>query len=327
MKKFYLIISIMALMTAHAFSQEANDSRLKEVAKLSGIDSIPDGWVTGGGIGLDFSQLALINPKVGSGENRIAFGALGSLYAKYKKGRHSWDNAGSLQLAAQKLGKQDFTKSLDLLRVGSKYGYQFNSPKWYAALEATFQSLLLKTYNNSALKGNPGDTVFAKFLNPAIATIAPGIDYKPNSKLSLFLSPASIRMLIVADQSIANLNLHGTQLSDDGINYKKMDFQFGANFKGVYVDNYFNDRITFTSSLNLFSNYLRDPQNIKVLWQNNLGVNIFKNFSINFLLEAFYDHDILVQIDPNGDGVYSPDELGRRVSWTQAIYVKYNFVF
>lgn len=54
------------------------------------------GWLIGTGIGFDFGQLLQINPAVGAGENRIAIGGLGSLFANYKNGKLAWDNNADL---------------------------------------------------------------------------------------------------------------------------------------------------------------------------------------------------------------------------------------
>jgi hypothetical protein len=42
---------------------QAGDERLKEIREAASKEVEEDGWVTGGGIGLDFAQLALINPQ------------------------------------------------------------------------------------------------------------------------------------------------------------------------------------------------------------------------------------------------------------------------
>ena len=128
-----LIVAWFALTLPFLVTAQAGDDRLKELQKASKKEG--DGWVTGGAIGLDFAQLMMANPRVGSGDNRIAFGGLGNLYANYTKGRHSWSNNLSLQLAVQKLADIDWQKSLDVLRLNSQYGYKTSNEKWsYATL-------------------------------------------------------------------------------------------------------------------------------------------------------------------------------------------------
>ncbi|HRW75038.1 MAG TPA: DUF3078 domain-containing protein, partial [Saprospiraceae bacterium] len=108
---FFAVLFVLAL--PFFINAQAGDDRLKELQEASKKEG--DGWVTGGAIGLDFAQLMMANPRVGSGDNRIAFGGLGNLYANYTNGRHTWSNNASLQLAVQKLADIDWQKSLDVL--------------------------------------------------------------------------------------------------------------------------------------------------------------------------------------------------------------------
>ena len=101
----------------------------------------------------------------------------------------------------------------------------------------------------------------------------------------------------------------------------------GSNLKGIYTNTFFEEKMSLTTTLDLYSNYLNNPQNLDVLWQNDLGVTIFKNISLNLVTELYYDHDILVQVDRNDNGIYEAGELGRRVSFTEALLIKYNYIF
>ena len=192
-------------------SAQAGDDRLAEIKDASQKEG-EDGWTAGGGIGLDFAQLALFAPRVGAGSNRIGFGGLGSIYARYTKGKFDWNNQGSLQLSVQRIGsnQQPFQKNLDVIRVSSRAGLQTGSEKWFMALEATAQTLLLPTYQGNVLSS---DTLalLANFLSPINVTVSPGIDYRPNEHFSFFYSPASLRLIYVANDEIAKLNVHGNE--------------------------------------------------------------------------------------------------------------------
>jgi hypothetical protein len=96
MKKIILlgVLSIF-LFSSVSTNAQAGDDRLAELQKAAAKEA--DGWAIGGAIGLDFAQLAMINPRIGSGDNRIAIGGLGNIFANYKQGRSSWMNNVSLQ--------------------------------------------------------------------------------------------------------------------------------------------------------------------------------------------------------------------------------------
>lgn len=329
MKNLYsLLLALTMIVLPLLLDAQAGDDRLKELQDASKTEG--EGWVAGGAIGLDFAQLALVNPRVGAGDNRIAFGGLGNLYANYTRGKFAWSNNLSLQLAVQKLADIDWQKSLDVLRLNSKVSVQTANEKWAYAALLTFESLALPTYPGNYLKAQAdGDMAQAKFLSPFRLEVSPGVEYKPTPHLSFLLSPASYKLIYVADQDIANLGIHGTKLVDDNdpaLGYEQAFHQLGARLVGVYTNKYFNDKVAVTSKLDLFSNYLNNPQNIDVLWQNNFDWQIWKSLSLGVLLEAFYDDDIFVLAerpsDAHPDGV-----LGKRVSWTQALLLKYNYIF
>lgn len=327
MKHFLCILILQVLGFSQLYAQ-ADDARLAEIKKAAAKVDTAKHWTRGGGIGLDLSQLALINPRVGSGENRLGLGGIGTVFANYKKNRIAWDNVGSLQIAVQKLGEDDFQKNLDLVRVGSKVGYALKNPKWLIGAEATLQTQFLQTYPDNFLTPQFDSLQsISKFFSPALITFAPGIDWKPNEHVSVFFAPiASQRFLIVADDRIASLNLHGNPWSSP-TDYKKLRYQLGGSIKGTYNNKYFKDRMTVYSALTLFSDYLDHPENIAVLWQNNYGLLIFKNFSINLLVDAVYDDKIPVQVDRNDNGIYEEGELGKRISLSEALVIKYNYIF
>ncbi len=340
-----LLIALLIIGFSPLNAQEAGDGRLKEISQAK--DSL--GWNIGGGIGLDLAGMGLLNPKVGAGGSRIGLGGLAALYANRKEDRWFWNNGFSLQLSAQRLGKTSanqttgFQKNLDVLRLTSRYGYKLGEGKWYLAADFFAQTLLLKTYASNYLSAaNETDRVVAKFFSPVQITFSPGIDYKPNSHLSFFYSPAGSQLIYVADDSIARTGVHGndvTRLADGSIgSFKKTFFGFGSEFKAAYTNKYFGDRLSVTNGLRLFSNYLKQPQNIDVLFSNNFSIMIFKGLSLDLLGEYFYDHDVRVQKDVNDDGVYEvvinpdgttsgPDRLGRGGQWTGAFLLKYSMIF
>lgn len=356
MKNLTLIFCLILYATL-AFSQ--SDARIDELKKeINAKDT--SGWISGAGLGFDFGQLLQINPAVGAGENRIALGGVGSFFANYKEGRLAWDNAVDLLLGVQKLGggisilnpneKVPFQKSIDEFRLGSKLGYKVaDDSKFYYSLLFTFLSQITPTYSDTSLvdpiTGNylrdlsgKNQGPIAKFLSPGRLTLSPGIDYKPNDKLSLFLSPASLKMIIVADDNIAaipargadglpfgGVGIHGNEWIGPN-DYKNVLTQLGATFNAQYVDKLFEDRMTFKSGLTLFSNYLKEPQNIDVDWTTETNFNIWKGISVALNTRLFYDHDIPVQItDYKAPG--GVNGLGRKVSFTEQLFLKYNYIF
>ena len=271
MKKTFLFFVALFVMSSMITAQ-ADNARLAEINKqLVKSDTF---WTTGGALGLDLSQLALVNPKVGGGENRLAFGSITSFFANYTKKNIAWDNLLSWQMAIQRLGSGDnpFTKNIDVLRFGTKAGYKLGN-KVYAALHGTFESLVFKTFSDFSLSPNINNFVQASFLSPATITVSPGIDYKFNDKLSLFVSPASYKSILVMNDNIAKLGVHGNPWTS-ATDYENIKNELGANARALYK-NTFMKKLSVASDLGLFYNYLGDEQGldyIDVIWINNLGL-------------------------------------------------------
>lgn len=307
------------------------------------------GWESGAGIGLDFTQLLQINPKQGAGQNRLGFGSATTAFANYTGERSSWENQGGWQFGLQRLGSGivsqgstessvPFQKSLDELRINSKYGYKIKeNGKLYWAGLFNFLSQLTPTYQGTdSYPGNFVSDVFdtgllrSKLFSPATVQLSLGLDYKPNDYFSLYYSPLGSKFIIVGDDDIAELGVHGNPVERDAngdvVSFDNVDAQLGSTLRAAYTRNFEESKLTYTSNLLLFSNYLNNPQNIDVDWNNALGYEIFTGFQLQLLLNVFYDDDMLVQIT-DLDAPSGVNGLGKRVSITQQILLTYAKTF
>lgn len=283
-------------------------------------------WTTGGSIGLDLAQLALINPKIGAGENKLAFGGLNTLFAKYKKDKIAWESDASLQLGVQRLGVSEnpFTKNIDLFRVNSKVGYIF-SDKFNGAVLVALESLLLPTYDDFALSSTGDNSLQAKFFSPANIIVAPGLDYVHDKHLSVFVAPIAYKSVVVLDDDIASLGVHGNPWTSS-TEFKNIKHEMGANLKAKYSNLYY-EKLSVGSELNLFYNYLAEEHGaefVDVIWINELGYELFKGFSLNMLLDFRWDRDVASVL---GEGLVR-DGLTEFRKWmiTEAFVIKYNYV-
>lgn len=343
----------MALILSTSVWAQVNSARADEVAgMLEKTDTI--GWQRGLGIGLDFLQLLQINPKVGAGEDRIQFGGVSSFFANYKSNRLSWDNNGTLLFGVQRLGsgfttiggnriKKPYQKTIDELRLISSFAYQMmEDSKWSYAINAGFLSQVTPTYPGNFLSdvNAEGQNPIARFLSPAQITIAPGVKYVQDEHFSVQISPATVKMIVVADDDIASVagdsslqvGLHGTGWRS-GTDFDNTLFQLGGSIRALYQNKYFNDRFIVNSDLTLFSNYMNEPQNVDLDWRNEFAFEIYKGLQLNLIVNLFYDHDIPVQetdFDATNGVVSNPDgspRLTRALNIVQTFSIKYNYIF
>jgi len=77
--------------------------------------------------------------------------------------------------------------------------------KWNLATLVNFRSQILKGYS---YKGE-ARTLSSAFLSPAYLLTSVGFDYKPNDRLSVFMSPLTARWVIVKNDSLSSKGLYG----------------------------------------------------------------------------------------------------------------------
>lgn len=301
-------------------------------------------WRFRGSLGFDLSGLGIINPRVGAGTNRLTVGGLGTLSAD-RIAKHSfWKNQLAIQMVLQQQGRtsptqpKGFLKNLDILRLTSTYGHKVGGgDKWFVSADLLAQSQLLPTYRSNYLRATEidgkADRIVANLLSPLIVQFSPGITFKPNQHLSFQYSPVAVRFIYVADDSLAILDIHGNEVKKDAqgniIEYNNYFLGLGSELVGRYTNKYFNNRLSVSSSLRLFSNYLNQPQNMVVLFTNNFGIQLFKGLSLDLLGEAFYDPNLKMIIDANKNRIYGDDgdRLAPATQLTGAFMLKYSVIF
>jgi hypothetical protein len=328
--------ALLLLFSTRLIAQADPEVRLKAInTELTKTDT---GWVWGGSIGLDLSGMGLFNPRQGAGGNRLGIGSIAQYSARYSNKKLFWSNQLDIRLGAQRVEvpltepvpttRTDFVKNLDLIRVNSRLGYTIKGGRVFSAVDFVAESILLPLYpGNTIIPVNQGDKPRARFLSPLTVDIAPGLAFNPTKQLNLFFSPAAVRYILVSDPQINALFVHVTQNSLTGDNYF---LGLGAKLRASYAHKFLEDHVALNTNLSLFTNYLNSPENIDVLWTTNLDFQIYKGLSLGLLGELFYDHDVNVQIDRNGNGIFGEkanNEFAPAASITGSFMLKYSRIF
>jgi len=202
------------------------------------------------------------------------------LYAFYKKEKHSWDNTFDLNLGYVKTTSLGARKNDDRFDLLSKYGYAL-TPKLSVAGLFNVRSQFFKGYTYS----DNIKTFSSNFMAPGYVLLGVGLDYKPTKHLSIFISPATVRWVIVKDTALANKGLYGVTPG------KKSNLEFGA-FATINYLKEFNKVLSYKGRLDLFSNYRRNPKNVDLYMTNALSAKISKIFSATWGLDLIYDDDV-----------------------------------
>jgi hypothetical protein len=282
-----------------------------------------EGWRKGGVVVLNISQTSLSNWAAG-GQNSISLNGLFSIFANYKKNKSIWDNSLDVGYGLLRQGKNaSFLKTDDKIDLLSKYGRQAYKSWYYAAL-LNFKTQMAPGYNY------PNDSVrISNFLAPAYLLGAIGMDYKPNKYFSVFVAPATVKITIVNEQALSNAGAFGVepaQYDTSGNilrNGEKIRKELGGYFRMIYSRNDFKGEflknVSFTTKLDLFSNYLNNPQNIDVSWETLIALKVNKYISVNFNTHLIYDQDIDIAVDTDDDGI--TDATGPRIQFKEILGV------
>jgi hypothetical protein len=268
MKKIFSILG-MTMILSHASSQESADT----LWKFNGVTS------------LNFSQMSLVNWAAG-GENSLAGNAFVNLNANYKSrdGNASWTNELYLGYGLIKQGESAVRKSDDKIDLASKYGYKASKHWSYTGLLG-FKTQFAEGYDN------PGDlenrTKISNFMAPGYLNLSFGMDYKPNDKLTVYISPVSGKMTFVMDDDLAG---------SFGVDPEKnVRGEFGGFVKIGFTSPIMKN-VKLNTKIDLFSNYLENPQYVDVNFDLLLSMKVNEFISASFITQLIYDYDIRYDI-------------------------------
>ncbi len=288
--KNWMFILALLLCTGNLFAQVTDAEKKLKVVETDTLA----GWKTGGIAGLNLAQTALVNWSAG-GESSVAVNGLLSVFANYKNGTTAWDNSLDVGYGLLNQGGVGYRKTDDKIDFLSKYGKKAFKNFYYAAL-VNFKTQFSPGYT---YKDDGTRTKISNLLAPAYLLGAVGLNYQPDNYFNVFLSPVSGRMIMVFDKDLSDAGAFGV---DPG---KTLKNEFGGYARISYSRNDFKNEwlknISLTSKLDLFSNYLKNPQNVDVNWENIIGMKVNKYISINVMTQLLYDAD--TKFDTNGDGV------------------------
>lgn len=281
------------------------------MTQAQSVDSLGGNWTTKGGVGFNFSQVGLTN-WAGGGENSLAITGLYNQSFLYTKGIWTWENTVDLAYGIIQQGDKPTRKSDDKLYLNSKIGKQF-AEQWSFSgiMDLRTQFAPGYKYTTDAATQSEISTLISRFMAPGYLTTSIGLQYKPNTKLSLFVTPITGKITFVMDDSLSALGAYGVEKGKHTLN------EFGAyivtEFSSPVVEN-----VDFKSKLTLFSDY-RHTTLVDVNWDNLIMFTINKYMKASITTNLVYDDDIIVT---RGDG-----STGRDVQFKEVIAIGVTYLF
>jgi hypothetical protein len=278
---------LLLFVIAVYFSANAQDETVKKLKKESGKaikkdvgDTSDKLWKSGGLFNLNLSQGSLSNWAAGGDKFSLSLNSILSVYAFYKKDKHSWDNTLDINfgyLRSTSLGNRKNDDRFDLL---SKYGYAI-ADKWDLSGLFNFRTQIANGYTYS----DTSRTFSSSFLSPAYVLLSLGLDYKPAESFSVFISPVTARWVIVTDDSLSAKGLYGV------IPGKKTKSELGAFLSAQFLKD-LSKTLNYKARLDLFSNYKHNPENVDVFMSNLFSVKLSKILSATWNVDLIYDDDV-----------------------------------
>jgi hypothetical protein len=286
---------------------------------------------------VNFDQTSLTNWKAGGLNNSTLNGYIDA-NAKYAKDKTFWNNRLQLDYGfIYQQGRPFIQKNTDRIYLESKWGRRATEKMNYTA-NFDFRSQFSDSWNYVIPKSDgeheptKKDWMNARslksgFLSPANVHLGLGMDWTPNPKtkwLAVNFSPLTGGFTIVANeilrytngmkrkQAFSDAELYpyevkdgsGTVIETHGDYFRAAKFELGASLK-VDLNLKINQNLTYASQLLLFSDYLDNPQNLRVNWDNRINWVLAKHFTLSLSTFLIYDDNVRIVTEDHPAGTRS----------------------
>lgn len=274
MKRVALLVMILTTMQIKAQA----DSTLV-------VNDTVKHWKAKGNATFLFTQSTFENWLAG-GENNFS-GTIGVNYdINYNKDDWNWDNKIIASYGLVRTKTSSFAKKTDdRLELNSLLGKKAKAnSRWYYSAFLNFRTQFTTGYQyGEDENGTEIRTEYTHFLSPAYLSFGPGIMYKKDDNFKFNLAPATSKLTFVdPDDTLPDEAYFGVK-EGEAVRYE-LGFNASGYYKFVLIAN-----VSLENILNLYSNYLEDPQNVDIDYQLNVVMKINKYLTTNINFQTIYD--------------------------------------
>lgn len=336
MKKTVIIAALAVLPSWFSYAQtDAQRAAAEAAAAIAGAPKVeaaapkPKYWTNSLMTNINFIQSSYSSWAKG-GVNNYAFSAYIDGIANYQKNNLSWNNR--LQMDFGVIYADDkpiLQKNKDRLLFESTFGHRATNTMNYTA-KLTLLTQFADGYEYktpSAPEGAPEDWEAGKSdwknarvlkssgFSPATITLGFGMDWIPNNWLRVNFAPLTGGVTIVTNEALrqvfgmalkkghedSEIEKDPNGLLVNGNIYRPVRFDFGAQLS-MDAKLRINDNFDASTQLILFSNFLKNPENIRVNWDNRFMWKVARFFSLNLSTSLIYDDTVMIVDEKHPEG-------------------------
>ncbi len=296
---FLFLISITSLYAQDIPVRTLPNDIFKSVPKDAN-DTTKWKWKRGGVASVNLAQGSLSNWSAGGDNFSLSLNSHVNYSLFYRKTVHTWDNSYDFNFGYVQTTSLGSRKNDDRIDFLSKYGRRIDTAnKLYASALFDFRSQLFDGRNYTS---KDVSTLTSTLFSPAYVILSIGFDYKPKPTFSVFFSPLTNRTTIIASNRIPAKS-YGV---DSG---KHAYFEVGSFASINYFINIKKD-ITYKARMDLFSNYVHNPQDVDMYLTNLFSFKITKFLAATYSLDAIYDDDVKLFGENKGPALQLKSQIG-----------------
>jgi len=141
------------------------------------------------------------------GENSLSLLSNIRYFWNYNRNNTSWENWVHYRFGFMKNGDEDIRKNEDRFELNSKLG-QRAFKHWYYTAQF---NVITQLFNSYEYPQDQDKKLVANFMSPGDFTLSLGLDFKPNDRFSLFISPIAGKWNFVRDTAKIDVGRYGVE--------------------------------------------------------------------------------------------------------------------
>ena len=240
-------------------------------------------WTYYSEVELAMSQGKLANWTSG-GENSLSLLSNIRYFWNYNRNNTSWENWVHYRFGFMKNGDEDIRKNEDRFELNSKLG-QRAFKHWYYTAQF---NVITQLFNSYEYPQDQDKKLVANFMSPGDFTLSLGLDFKPNDRFSLFISPIAGKWNFVRDTAKIDVGRYGVEQGKRARREAGARIDLRSTQNNIFKIMNIRNELTWFMSYEKKDHYMNfesdNEEKKKIPFTVNWKLNI--DFNINYFMRA-----------------------------------------